>query len=168
MHAVARGLLCGAAMRTLRVPALLLLSVLSLTPSVHAARPNPTTTTIAAATELSLEIAEVAKDGARKTMTMTLLLPDVRGNERPRQSELKTRIDHSERQTSFYWARVQPEATPAGVRYEIDLRRASDSQYNNTDLRMEVTRVLGLGVATQIGRVTRADGSTLIVTATLR
>lgn len=167
MQAVARGLLCGAAMRTLRIPALLLLSVLSLSPSVHAARPAASVT-VAAANELSLEIAEVAKDGARKTMTMTLLLPDVRGNERPRSSELKTRIDHNERLTSFYWARVQPESTSAGVRYEIDLRRASDSQYNNTDLRMEVTRVLGVGVATQIGRVTRADGSTLIVTATLR
>jgi hypothetical protein len=167
VHALARGLLCGAAMRTLRVPALLLLSVLSLSPSVHAAKPE-TSTTITAAAELAIEIAEVTKDGARKTMTLTLLLPDVRGNDRPKQSELKTRVDHNERQTSFYWARVQPESTSAGVRYEIDVRRASDSQYNNTDLRMEVTRVLAVGVATQIGRVARPDGSTLIVTATLR
>lgn len=167
-HGVARTLLCGAAMRTLRVPALLLLSLLSLSPSVHAAKPDASKIVITSASELSIEIVEVSKDGARKPITLTLLLPDNLGQAGYPTSELKTRVDHSERLTHYYWARVKPEAMPRGVRYEIDVRRAQDGKFEHTDMRVEVTRILPSGVATQIGRVVRPDGSSMVVTATLR
>ena len=155
-------------MQTTRVPALLLVSLLSLAPSVHAARPVAAKVVPAAASELSIEITEVARDGGRKVMTLMLLLPDSRGQMGFPMAELKTRVEHNERQTNFYWARVQPEATPMGTRYAIDVRRASDGHYDHTDMRVEVTRLLPTGVATQLGKVTRPDGSSLVVMATLR
>lgn len=155
-------------MQSTRVPALLLVSLLSLAPNVHAARPAVTKSVPAAAGELSIEIAEVTRDGGHKAMTLTLLLPDHHGQRGFPMAELKTRVEHSERLTNFYWARVQPEATPMGIRYAIDVRRASDGQYEHTDMRVEVTRLLPTGVTTQLGKVTRPDGSSLVVTATLR
>lgn len=168
MHGVARALLCGAAMRSPRVPALLLLSLLSLSPSVHAAKPDVAKIANMAASELSIEIVEVTKDGARRPMTLTLLLPDNLGQMGLPNSELKSRVEHGERLTNYYWARVKPESTPAGVRYEIDVRRSSDGSFQHTDMHVEVTRILPIGVATPIGRVMRPDGSSLVVTATLR
>lgn len=168
MHAVARALPWRSFMRTSRAPALLLLTLLSLSPSVRAAKPETAKIVIAAASELSIEIAELSKDGGRRSTTLTLLLPDNLGQRGFPTAELKTRVEHSERLTNYYWARVQPETTATGTRYQIDVRRASDGKYEHTDMRMEVTRVLPGGVPTQLGRVTRPDGSSLIVTATLR
>lgn len=154
-------------MRSIRLSALILSSILAFAPGVHAAKPSAPAVVVAAS-QLELEISELTRDGTRRTMTLTLLLADNTGRVGAPQSELKTRAQHSEREASYYWARVQPESTPSGMRYAIDVRRASDGQYNNTDMRIEVTRVLPVGVATLLGKVARPDGSSLVVTATLR
>ncbi len=60
------------------------------------------------------------------------------------------------------------EDTPAGTRYDLKLWRSGSGELNNADLRLEVGRLLKPATPQQVGRVARPDGSTLVVTATLR
>lgn len=147
----------------------LLLSLTIAAPTVHAAKP---VTPIAAtqATLLELEIAEVGKNDARRATTLTLTVPDRRERGGHASTELRTRVQQpGERgEISFYKAKVDLEDTSAGTRYEIELLRAGDAQFQFTDMRLEVGRVLATGKPVQIGRVVRPDGTAMVVTATLR
>jgi hypothetical protein len=162
--AVAHRLLCGAAMRL--TPALLLLTLLTTTPVAHAAKGPAPIAASAAASHIEFEIAELGKDGARRSTTLTLALND-RGGGSP-SSELRTHVRVSERENSYYWARVAPESTAAGTRYSIDLQRSEDSSLRHPDIQLGVHRVLPTGTPTQLSRVLRPDGSALIVTVVPR
>ncbi len=168
-NAMARALLSGAAMRRISLPALSLLSLLIATPTVHAARPAAPIVTSVAATHLEIEIAELARDGTRRATTLTLTLPDRRERGGHSSAELKTRVQSGERgEVSYYQAKLELEDTPVGTRYDLKLWRSGTGELNNADLRLEVGRLLKPAAPQQIGRVARPDGSTLVVTATLR
>ena len=168
-NAMARALLSGAAMRRISLPALSLLSLLIATPTVHAARPATPIVTSVAATHLEIEIAELARDGTRRATTLTLTLPDRRERGGHSSAELKTRVQSGERgEVSYYQAKLELEDTPVGTRYDLKLWRSGTGELNNADLRLEVGRLLKPAAPQQIGRVARPDGSTLVVTATLR
>lgn len=168
-NAMARALLSGAAMRRISLPALSLLSLLIATPTVHAARPATPIVTSVAATHLEIEIAELARDGTRRATTLTLTLPDRRERGEHSSAELKTRVQSGERgEVSYYQAKLELEDTPVGTRYDLKLWRSGTGELNNADLRIEVGRLLKPAAPQQIGRVARPDGSTLVVTATLR
>jgi hypothetical protein len=150
-------------------PALLLSSLLCFTPAAVTAADAPARAGEPTPLQVDFEIAEVAKDGTRRAVTLSLSLPDRGGRGGPTDAELLTRLALGERGEAYYYkAEVQPEATPAGTRYFIDLRRASHPDLQHPDLRIEVARVLRPGAAVQLGRVLRPDGTALVVTATAR
>jgi hypothetical protein len=136
-----------------------------LAPVVHA---KPVTPVVAvAATQIELEVAEIGKDGVRRATTLTLSLPDHSGR-LVLPAELKTPPSGERGESAGYDVEVMPENTAAGMCYRIRLQRAGNDPSKGVDLRIEVVRVLKIGVPVQIGRVTRADGSGTIVTATVR
>lgn len=147
-----------------------LLSMLLLAPAVHAKATKPVTPVTArvAATQIDLEVAEVGKDGTRRATTLTLVLPDRSGRGGPQATELKTRVAGDRGETAEYDVKVQPEETPAGTLYYIELRRSGGDPTKSFDMRVEVARVLKLATPVQIGRVARPDGSGMTVTATVR
>lgn len=153
-------------MRRITLPALTLLSLLCLSPTASADRPTPSAATTAATT-IELEIVEVERDGTRRPVTMVLALSDGPGT--VGKGELTTRLEQGERKDAlYYWVHVEREASPAGPRFSILLKRGHNSEFNNPSLRVEVSRVLTSGTPTQLSRVTRPDGSASIVTATVR
>jgi len=143
------------------------LSMLLLTPTVHA---KPATGIVATvpATQIDLEVAEVGKDGARRATTLTLLLPDRRDRGGPGAVELKTRVSDARGEVAEYELKVQPEETAAGTRYAIEVRRAGGDPAKGFDMRLEVARVLKIAAPVQVGKVVRTDGSSTTVTATVR
>lgn len=146
-----------------------LLSVLLLALPVHAkavkvAMPE----VVAAATHIDLEVAELAKDGTRRAMVLTLSLPDRIGHGGAPSAELRTRVAGERGEVTEYTAKVMPEPTAAGTRYSIELRRAGGEPTRSFDMRVEVARVLRIATPAQIARVVRGDGSSMIVTATVR
>lgn len=147
------------------------LSMLLLAPAVSEAKAvKPATPVVAsvAATQIDLEVAEVGKDGARRATTLTLVLPDRSGRGGPAAAELKTRATGDRGEMAEYDVKVQPEETPAGTLYSIELRRTGSDPAKSFDVRVEVARVLKLATPVQIGRVARPDGSGMTVTATVR
>ena len=152
--------------RSLRVSALSL-SLLLLAPGVHAAKPA-TPIIVAAATQIDLEVVELGKDGVRRATTLTLSLPDRSGRGGPPAAELKTRVTGERGEFADYDAKVMLEDTAAGTRYLIELRRSGNDASRGFDMKVEVARVLKPGAPVQISRVTRPDGSGMIVTATVR
>ncbi len=163
---VAHDLLKGATMRSRSLPLLSLLSMLLLTPTVHA---KPATPIVAAvtATQIDLEVAELGKDGARRATTLTLLLPDRNAHGGQSETELKTHVQE-ERGVAEYNAKVLLEYTAASTRYAIELRRSGGDPARTADLRLEVVRTLAVATPVQISRVVRPDGSSTVVTATVR
>lgn len=153
-------------MRRTLIPALSLLSLLVAAPTLHAAKPTVPAVEAATATHLEIEVAELGKDGARRATTLTLTLPD-RRDRGGDSAELKTRVQGPD-EVHYYRATLELEDTPAGTRYNMELWRAGNSEFNHSDLRLKVGRVLKRGAPQQIARVTRPDESTLLVTATLR
>ena len=154
-------------MRPTILSTLSLLSVLCLAPDVSA-KPAAVTapSTAIAATSIDLEIVEVEKDGTRRSVALSLALPDQADR---KGSELTTRMQQGERsEPMYYWAKVDPMASPEGTRYYVSLKRGENREFNGPSLRVEVARVLKQGVATQLSRVARPDGSATIVTATVR
>ncbi|HEY0138531.1 MAG TPA: hypothetical protein VGB85_30820 [Nannocystis sp.] len=137
-----------------------------LAPGVQAAK--PVTPVVVAATMIDLEVAELGKDGARRATMLTLSLPDRNGRGGPSAAELKTRVTGERGEFAEYDAKVMPEDTTAGTRYVIELRRSGNDANKGFDMKVEVARVLKAGAPVQISRVTRPDGSGMIVTATVR
>ena len=149
-------------MRSKRLPTLLLLSVLFVAPSVHAAGAAAPMVVASAATQIDLTVTELGKDGASRATTLTLSLPD-RSSGGSATAELRTQVPGERGESVGYTARVRPEDTKAGTRYVISLQRTGMAE-----LWVEAARVLKLGTAVEIGKVRRADGSAMTVTATLR
>lgn len=150
--------------RTLSI--LALFTVLCLAPGVSASKPAAAPTTAIAATTIDLEIVEVEKDGTRRTVALSLALPDQADR---RGAELTTRMPQGERgEPLYYWAKVEPMTSPEGTRYNVSIKRGENREFNGPSLRVEVARVLRPGVAMQLSRVVRPDGSASIVTATVR
>jgi hypothetical protein len=160
--AIARA--CGVRLKTLSI--LPLLSVLCLAPDASASKPVTTPSTAIAASSIDLEIVEVEKDGTRRTVTLSLALPDQVDRNA---SELTTRMQQGERgDPLYYWAKVHPTASTEGTRYDVSIKRGENRELNSPSLRVDVERVLKAGVATQLSRIVRPDGSATIVTATVR
>jgi hypothetical protein len=157
---------CGVRTKTLSI--LSLLSVLCLAPDASASKPDRPTaapSTAIAASSIDLEIVEVEKDGTRRTVVLSLALPDQA--DRPG-SELTTRVQQGERgEPTYYWAKVDPMASPEGTRYAVSVKRGDNREFNGPSMRVEVARTLKTGVVTQLSRVVRPDGSASIVTATV-
>lgn len=160
--AVARGLLRDATMRSKRLPTLLLLSVLFVAPSVHAAGAVAPMVVAPSATRIDLVVTEMGKDGKSRATTLSLSLPD-RSSGGPATAELQTQVSGERGEAVGYTAKVRPEDTTAGTRYAITLRRTG-----GVELWVESARVLKVGAAVEIGKVMRPDGSGMTVTATLR
>lgn len=163
--AVARGLLDGAGMRSISLPALSLLSLLCLAPEASAKKPAANAAAIAA-TSIEVEVVELDKDGTRRPVALVLALSERQGGRGS--GELTTKLEQGERKDAvYYWLKVEREDGPE-PRFYVLLKRGSNSEFNNPSLRVEVTRVLTPGAATQLGRVTRPDGGATVVTATVR
>lgn len=153
-------------MRHKTLSTLSLFTVLCLAPEVSASKPAAAPSVALAATTIDLEIVEVEKDGTRRTVALSLALPDQADRSA---SELTTRLQQGERgEPLYYWAKVDPTASPEGTRYQVSIKRGENREFNAPSLRVEVARVLRPGVATQLSRVVRPDGSASIVTATVR
>lgn len=159
-------------MRTRRLSVVSLLSVLLLAMPAHAkavkgievAAPR----VVAEATHIDLEVAELAKDGTRRATVLTLSLPDRSAHGGAPAAELRTQVAGERGEVAEYTAKVMREPTPAGTRYSIELRRAGGEPSKSFDMRVEVARVLRPATPAQIARVARVDGSSMLVTATVR
>lgn len=153
-------------MRHKTLSTLSLFTVLCLAPEVSASKPASAPSAALAAATIELEIVEVEKDGTRRTVALSLALPDQVDRSA---SELTARMQQGERgEPLYYWAKVDPMASPEGTRYHVSIKRGENREFNAPSLRVEVARVLRPGVATQLSRVLRPDGTASIVTATVR